>query len=123
MTRKLLVAILAVSFLVGAWGGAAAGEDLGYRLRGWNEDMTVKTQPGPPSSSRVAGDAVIGRPLGLATTIAGTGVFILTLPFSICGGKVDESAWGLVGKPAGWTFCRPMGRGEPKYEEKGIFPY
>jgi hypothetical protein len=123
MTRKLLLAILAVSFLVGAWGGAAAGGDLGYRVRSWDEDITVKTQPGPPSSARVAGDAVIGRPLGLATTIAGTGVFILTLPFSICGGKVDESAWGLVGKPAGWTFCRPMGRPEPKYLEKGIFPY
>jgi len=124
MTRKLLVGILAMSFLVGAWGGGAVAGEMGYNVRSWHEDMSIKAAPqGTPSASVIAGDALIARPLGLATTIAGTGVFIVTLPFSICGGKVNESAWGLVGKPGGYTFCRPMGRGEPKFEERGIFPY
>jgi hypothetical protein len=69
----------------------------------------------------VAADAVIGRPLGLATTIAGTGVFLVTLPFSATSQSVDTAAWGLVGRPGGWTFVRPLGKGDPRFEEKGIF--
>jgi hypothetical protein len=118
MKQKVLVVILALG-LGCAWAGVGLAGDVGYRFR--DERLGLERIPGPPSSGVVAADAVIGRPLGLATTIAGAGVFLVTLPMSAISGSTGEAAWGLVGRPAGWTFMRPFGRGEPKYEERGIF--
>jgi len=124
MTRPLLAIILTL-ILVGTSGSiAAAGE--AYSLRkAYNMDKAeqgfVEPSQKEPSAAVVAADAVIGRPLGLATTLAGSGVFIVTLPFSAPSRSVDTAAWGLVGRPGGWTFDRPLGRGKPEYEEPGIF--
>ena len=124
MNRSLLVAFLTL-ILVGTWGVlGAAGETYSlsqtYNLRkaerGFHEP-----RKGEPSASVVAADAVIGRPAGLATTIAGTGVFILTLPFTIPSQSVNTAAWGLVGRPGGWTFVRPMGKRAPEFEERSVF--
>ncbi len=124
MTRPLLVVILTL-ILAGTWGSlAAAGEP--YSLsRAYNLDKAewgFKEPPkAQPSASVVAFDATLGRPLGLATTIVGTGVFVVTLPFSATSQSVDTAAWGLVGAPGGWTFVRPMGRSDPRFEEHSIF--
>ena len=125
MTRPLLVAILTL-FLLGTWGGLSlAGE--AYNLRkAYNLDKAEQGFAEPakreePNASVVAVDAILGRPLGLATTIGGAGVFVATLPFSLPSKSVDTAAWGLVGRPGGWTFVRPLGRSEPRFEEKSIF--
>lgn len=120
MNRKLLVALLAIS-LVCALSGMAAAEVMGYSIKGAEKGFAEPTLPGTPSSATMAADALIGRPLGLGVTIAGTGLFIATLPMSLISGSTEDSAWGLVGRPAGWTFVRPFGRSEPKFEERGIF--
>ena len=125
MTRPLLAVMLTI-ILVGTWGSLAIAGDNTYSLsKAYNLDKAERGFAIPskaePSASVVAADAVIGRPVGLATTIAGTGVFILTLPFSIPSQSVDTAAWGLVGRPGAWTFVRPMGRNAPEFEEKGIF--
>jgi hypothetical protein len=119
MKHKALIVVLAVS-LVCAWGGMGTAGQIGYRMKP-DTGFGFKPQPGPPSSGVMAADALIGRPLGLATTIAGTGVFIATLPFSIPSQSVEDSAWGLVGRPGAWTFVRPLGRGNPDFEERPIF--
>jgi hypothetical protein len=119
MRTKMLVVILALG-MVCAWESTGAAGDIGYRFR-QDPDAGIKTLPGSPSSGVVAADAVIGRPLGLATTIAGAAVYLVTLPFSAGSGHTNEAGWGLVGRPAGWTFVRPMGRGAPVYEERGLF--
>jgi hypothetical protein len=122
MKRKLLVVLTAVALLAGAWPGAAAAAELGYSMKSMDEDFSVTgKQTGPPSSAAAAADALIGRPLGLGITIAGATVFALTLPFSAGSGKVNDAGWSLVGRPAGWTFNRPIGRGKPIYEERGVF--
>jgi hypothetical protein len=90
-------------------------------MRGAEKGFGFKPDPNPPSSSVVAVDAIIGRPLGLATTIAGTAVFLVTLPVSIPSQSTAEAAWGLAGRPFGWTFLRPLGRSEPLYQEEGVF--
>jgi hypothetical protein len=118
MKQHLLVGLLVLG-LGCAWTGPGLAGDIGYRFR--EEKPGLTRVPGPPSSVAVATDALLGRPLGLATTIAGAGVFLVTLPFSASAGNADEAAWGLVGRPGAWTFVRPMGRGEPKFEEQGIF--
>ena len=54
-------------------------------------------------------DALLVRPLGLAALVAGTAFFILSLPFSVLGWNVKESAEEMVVKLAKFTFFRPLG--------------
>lgn len=120
MRSKVLLLILALS-LVCAWGQVSAAGQIGYKLRSMETGFGPQPQPALPSSGVMAADAVIGRPLGLATTIAGTAAFLVTLPMSLGSDSAAEAAWGLVGQPAGWTFKRPLGRDAPEYEERGFF--
>jgi hypothetical protein len=120
MKHKILLVSLAVS-LVCVWAGAGAAGQIGYSMRSAEKGFAFKPEPGPPSSTVVAVDAIIGRPLGLATTIAGTGVFLVTLPLSLSSGSTDYAAWGLVGRPGAYTFVRPLGRSDPQFEERGVF--
>jgi hypothetical protein len=121
MDRKILAAILTASLLCAFSGPAAAGI-LGYSFRDADKGFWEQPSPVPQSSGVVAADALIGRPLGLATTIAGSAVFIVTLPMSLGSGSTGDAAWGLVGQPGGWTFVRPMGRSEARFEDRrGVF--
>jgi len=61
-------------------------------------------------STDMAVDLVIIRPLGLATTIVGTALTIVALPFTIPSGSVRESAQAMIVKPAEYTFKRPLGQ-------------
>lgn len=54
-------------------------------------------------------DAVLLRPLGLATTLAGVVLTVVALPFTIPSGSVQASARELISKPAVYTFKRPLG--------------
>ena len=54
-------------------------------------------------------DLVILRPLGLAATLCGTLVFVVSLPFSALGGNTTEAWNSLVATPAKYTFQRPLG--------------
>ncbi len=62
-----------------------------------------------PTAIAMTGDALIARPLLLAGTLAGTGLFVVTLPFSARGGNVKEAADTLVVGLAKSTFTRCMG--------------
>lgn len=54
-------------------------------------------------------DVVIMRPLGLVTTLVGTVLTVVALPFTIPSGSVEASAHELIVKPAEYTFKRPLG--------------
>ena len=54
-------------------------------------------------------DAVVIRPLGLATTLIGVVLTVVALPFTIPSGSVESSARELIVKPAEYTFKRPLG--------------
>lgn len=119
MKTKIMVVMLALS-LACAWGGAATAGVLGYSLD--RADRGFERNPDTdPSAAKVVADGLIARPLGLATTIAGTGLFVATLPFSLPSGSVRESARGMIKRPGGWTFVRPMGRPDKRFMEKSIF--
>lgn len=62
-----------------------------------------------PSAEAMIVDGLVYRPLSLAGTIVGTGLFILTLPFSAIGGNADEAGQRLVVEPAQSTFDRCLG--------------
>ena len=57
-------------------------------------------------------DALVLRPIGLATTVAGSAVYVISLPFSLLGGNEEQARESLVVAPARYTFKRPLG--EPK---------
>lgn len=62
-----------------------------------------------PSAEAMIVDGLIVRPLSFAGTIIGTGLFIVTLPFSVAGGNVDEAGNALVVEPARATFGPCLG--------------
>lgn len=64
-----------------------------------------------PTAGEMAFDLVIVRPLGLVGTVAGVGLFVLDLPFSLLRGKPPkESAERFIVQPARFTFTRDLGR-------------
>jgi len=69
---------------------------------------TAKARPSPSAEAMIV-DGLIVRPLTLAGTIVGTGIFIVTLPFSAMGGNVDEAGNALVMEPARATFGSCLG--------------
>ena len=54
-------------------------------------------------------DAVVLRPVGLVTTVAGSAIYTISLPFSLLGGNEKEARENLVNNPARYTFKRPLG--------------
>lgn len=69
----------------------------------------------PPAYSMVA-DAVIARPLLIAATVIGAGVFIVTLPFTLLGGGVDRAGQALVVEPGKAAFVRCLGCTKSGYD-------
>jgi hypothetical protein len=57
----------------------------------------------------IIGDALIIRPLGLVSIVAGTAVFVVSLPFAAITKSVPKTAKQLVVDPFNYTFDRPMG--------------
>ncbi len=54
-------------------------------------------------------DICAARPLGLAATIGGAAVFIVSSPFSALGGNLGPAFKATVVDPFTYTFCRPLG--------------
>lgn len=70
-----------------------------------NPEYTVDA---PPAYSMVA-DLLIARPLLIAGTVIGAGVFVVTLPFTLLGGGVDRAGQALVVEPGKAAFVRCLG--------------
>ncbi|MBL6749653.1 MAG: hypothetical protein ISP90_03990 [Nevskia sp.] len=62
-----------------------------------------------PSPEAVTADLVVVRPLGVAATVIGTGIFLVGLPFEAVTGNFSGPARTLIGGPAKYTFQRPIG--------------
>lgn len=90
---------------------------MGNRLKtGWLA-LALLAASCPALSDTVSGDkgtdmlvdAVVMRPLGLAATVLGAAVTVVTLPFTLPGGNVGEAARTMIVEPAEYTFNRPLG--------------
>lgn len=68
-----------------------------------------------PTGVEMAADLIIGRPISLLATAAGSVVWLLGLPFSALGGNVEQSAEVLIVEPARATFVRCLGCNEGDY--------
>ncbi|PSF05065.1 hypothetical protein C7H09_15780 [Marinobacter fuscus] len=62
-----------------------------------------------PSALAMTADALLVRPALLATTIVGSAVYLVSLPFSALGGNAGEAGKVLVLGPAEATFVRCLG--------------
>ncbi len=96
-TKRLVVVTLATALvLLGTfppWGSAK------------EPDPTRPHDPGFMMTT----DLVLARPVGLAATVTGFAVFLVSSPFSLLGGNAGEAWDNLVEAPAAYTFNRPLG--------------
>lgn len=69
----------------------------------------ARTLDESPSALAMTGDALFARPVLLATTIVGSAVYLVSLPFSLLGGNAEEAGDVLVVGPAKATFVRCLG--------------
>ena len=73
------------------------------------------TADSPPAYAMM-GDLLIARPLLIAATVIGAGVFVVSLPFSLLGGNVGEAGKALVVEPGKAAFVRCLGCTESGYK-------
>lgn len=62
-----------------------------------------------PSAAAMTLDMAVVRPISLAATVLGTGLFIVSLPISALGHNTGAAGERLVAEPAKYTFARPLG--------------
>ena len=91
--NRLLVGFVLLAALM----PATAGQD---------DEKTGRYYPG---AGAMIVDGLIYRPLSLAGTIIGTGLYIVTLPFSISGDNEEQARQRLIIEPANATFNRCLG--------------
>ncbi|PCJ90379.1 MAG: hypothetical protein COA46_11200 [Porticoccaceae bacterium] len=70
-----------------------------------------------PSAGEMVADIVVARPILLVLTVLGTGLYVVTLPFSLAGGNATEAGEALVIGPARSTFVRCLGCRISGYQE------
>ncbi|MGI6408120.1 MAG: multidrug transporter [Thiopseudomonas sp.] len=100
---RMTAAALALTMAVGSMPAMA-----GHSADPYHDDET-------PEAYAMVADAVIARPLLLAATVIGTGVFVVTLPFTLASGSVGKAGKALVVEPGEATFVRCLGCTKPGY--------
>jgi hypothetical protein len=93
--RKSLVVLVAAALMISLAGPSLASSD--------------KPSLDDPAGA-MAVDLLFIRPVGIAATVVGGVLFVVSLPFSALGGNVDQAAQRLVVDPACFTFDRPLGQ-------------
>jgi hypothetical protein len=71
---------------------------------GWAQEKWDKNDPVTHEWNMI--DMLVARPLGVVGWIVGSGVFVLSLPFSIPTGGVNDVAQAFVVKPFQFAFGR-----------------
>ena len=89
-----LVMIIAAALIAFPCGGVLAQE----------QPYVKDRDPGAMTA-----DLVLARPVGLAAIVAGTAVFVISIPFSAMGGNTGQAWQKLVIDPTEYTFHRPLG--------------
>ncbi|MDH2292170.1 hypothetical protein Q4589_16060 [Cobetia marina] len=99
-------------FQSGMWlrnGIAAAGMTLMLASPAYAIELPSEQGDDTPSAGMMVADALVGRPLLLATTVVGAALFVVSAPFAAMGQNIDETARVLVATPAQATFARCLG--------------
>ena len=70
-----------------------------------------------PKGYAMIGDLVVARPLLIAATVVGAGLFVVSSPFTLAGGNFKDAAKSLVAEPAMAAFVRCLGCTESGYKK------
>lgn len=62
-----------------------------------------------PTYAGMVGDLLVARPLSLVAAVAGSALYVVSLPLSIAGGNHHQAANALVRTPMYHTFARCLG--------------
>jgi hypothetical protein len=68
-----------------------------------------------PKAFAMVGDLLIARPLLIAATVVGAGLFVVALPFTAMGGGIGSAGKALVVDPGKEAFVRCLGCTRPGY--------
>jgi hypothetical protein len=101
--RPVLASVLAFSFLFAGWAPAAHGFE------------PFSDRPGEVA---MIADTLLARPVLIASTLVGVGIFTIAIPFSLLGGNVSESAESLVLAPGRSAFIRCLGCTPAQHEQR-----
>ena len=98
--NKLLAMSLAISLAAGSTlSSVAQADQMSEQI--WDEQK--------PHGGAMILDTLIARPLLAVSAVAGTGMFIVSLPFSLLGGNTKHAFNTLVYTPTKQTFLRCLG--------------
>ncbi|KQQ54682.1 multidrug transporter [Pseudomonas sp. Leaf127] len=103
-TLALLVGLQAAPAMAGFENPTASG-DPSYEIQN------------PPAFAMI-GDLLIARPLLIAATVVGAGLFVVALPFTATGGGIGRTGKALVVDPAKAAFVRCLGCTGDRYGEQ-----
>ena len=62
-----------------------------------------------PDGFVMMADLIIARPILIALTAIGSAAFVVSLPFTVLGGNMEEAGKALVSEPAREAFVRCLG--------------
>lgn len=93
IVKRSVVLFLAAALMAAPLGGSALAQIE-------NDDI---------NSGEMMVDTVLFRPLGFVGMVAGTTMWLVSLPFSIPGGNEQDVRKKLVNEPARYTFKRQLG--------------
>ena len=83
----------------------------------WAQGGAVDENPDPYA---MLGDFFVARPIGLVLTAGGTILWLVSLPFTLLSGSVDEAADVLILGPGEQTFVRCLGCRNSGYTHKDM---
>ena len=73
-----------------------------------------------PNEFAMVGDLLVARPIGAVMTVAGTAVWLVSLPFTLLAGHAGEAAETLILGPGETTFMRCLGCRNTGYTHKDV---
>jgi len=93
--RKSCLLFLAISLVTGS-----------FVMKGWAQEKPYEDPFLHKSDRMNLADLLIARPLGVVAAAVGTGVFVLSLPFTLPTRSVEESFNMFVIEPWKFSFVR-----------------
>lgn len=83
-------------------------------VQGMANSISKQKQLNEPGPAEMVLDGIVVRPIMFGITLLGTAVFVVTSPFALLGGNLEDAADELVVKPAKMTFIRCLGCAQPE---------
>lgn len=99
--KKCFLLLLTVSLVTGS-----------LYSTGWGQDNEQWVRNDPTGQGWAAVDLLVARVFGVAAGIAGSALFVVTLPFTIPSGGVHDAADMFIVKPFQFSFIREFPDGD-----------